>query len=162
MNLIGRDDSNCASRPETGSAQSFDDVRTSLHQLPDEAGPVILDHQHHGPLIYAVVPGTFPTIGISLDAPGRIERGLEAVWHILAKAQMVEVPHGGQNDLRCERERCHGRPRGNRAVVGTTGHTARRDSRKTSAALPSMRRVALPGPSLAVIPQQCSEYLANF
>jgi len=38
-------------RPEAGSPQSINDVWRSLHQLPDQARPVILDHQNYGALI---------------------------------------------------------------------------------------------------------------
>ena len=59
---------------EAGAAQPRDDVRAPTHDVPDQAGAVVFDHQHHGPLVDAELVLRDPP---ARGAAGQGERAVE-------------------------------------------------------------------------------------
>src|SRR5262249_7755813 len=45
---------------ETSAAKALNDVGTAAHEVPDEAGAVVLDHHHDGALVQAEVALRYP------------------------------------------------------------------------------------------------------
>src|ERR1700724_170568 len=76
---------------EAGATQARADVGTPSHQLPHEAGPVVLDHGDDGSEIHPEMPGRDPAGRMRGAVPaGRIERGPEAVGMLLVKSELAQ------------------------------------------------------------------------
>src|SRR5712691_11608240 len=91
---------------ESGAPESLDERSASLHQLPEQAGAVVLDHQHEGPLVQPPDPGGHPAVRTRGPfGKGPVEGGLETVLLPLLQADFLyEVADRGQNDLGGERQ----------------------------------------------------------
>src|SRR4029434_5043088 len=81
--LPRRPGSTAASEPATlerRATQSLFQVGAAAHDLPDQSGPVVLDHEDHWTLVDSeVIRGDPPSRGAVRHRIGLVERGLEAV-----------------------------------------------------------------------------------
>src|SRR4029450_6930969 len=99
--------------------QSSDDRRTAAHNVPEQSGPVVLDHQHDRSLIDAEVTRRDPPTRWAIRHGKRlIERRLEPVFRGHPQVHSGKVSHGRNDDFRSKRERSDDDPRGDSAVVG--------------------------------------------
>src|SRR4029077_5481546 len=98
--------------------QSGDYRRTAAHDVPEQSGPVVLDHQHDRSLIDAEVTRRDPPTRRAIRHGKRlIERRLEPVFRGHPQVHSGKVPHGRDHDFRSKRERGDDDPRGDSAVV---------------------------------------------
>src|ERR1019366_9497746 len=106
--------------------QAAGDVWAVSHQLPQQSGPIIFDHQNDRPLIKPVMPRRHPAMWVAgLSRVRRVERRFEAVRIQLGQFSLVyEIVERGQHDLGCERQRRHYGPRCDGSVVGSVRHAA--------------------------------------
>src|SRR3954466_5197348 len=82
-----------------------DDRRTAAHDVPEETGPVILDHQHDRPLINAEVVRRHPPPCRAVRYLERlIKRRAEPVFCRHAKVHSREPLHGGDDYFGGERQ----------------------------------------------------------
>ena len=110
---------------ETRAAQPLDDVGAAAHDVPDQTGAVVLDHEHDRALVHAeVVWGDPPSGRAVFHGEGLVERRLEAVGLRHTQLQRGQVPDSGDHDLRGERQRGDHNPRSDCAVVGAVGRPA--------------------------------------
>src|SRR5476649_2632998 len=87
---------------------------------------MVLNHQHHWPLIDSIVPGGKPAAVLSmLSRERRVESCLETVRASHPYFNLVEVLKGRNDDLRRERQRGDDSPGSKRAIIGTFGNAAR-------------------------------------
>src|SRR4030095_16464768 len=100
--------------------QSSDDRRAAAHDVPEQSGPVVLDHQHDRPLIDAEVMRRDPPTRRAIRHGKRlIERRLEPILPGHPQVHSGKVPDGRDDDFRSKRERGDDDPRGDSAVVWT-------------------------------------------
>src|SRR4029450_907910 len=100
--------------------QSSDDRRAAAHDIPEQSGPVVLDHQHDRPLIDAEVIRRDPPTSRAIRHGKRlIERPLESVFRGHPQVHSGKVPHGRDDDFRSKRERGDDDPGSDSAVVWT-------------------------------------------
>src|SRR5271166_2652307 len=90
---------------KTRPAQSGPDRRASTHDVPEQARPVVFDHQNDRPLVDAEVIGANPpSCVIVFDYVGLIERGFEAVKTRHAEVHLPEVSYRRNDYLGRERQ----------------------------------------------------------
>src|SRR4029450_13197559 len=100
--------------------QSSDDRRTAAHNVPEQSGPVVLDHQHDRSLIDAEVTRRDPPTRWAIRHGKRlIERRLEPIFRGHPQVHSGKIPHRRDDDFRSKRERGDDDPRGNSSVVWT-------------------------------------------
>jgi hypothetical protein len=88
------------SRPQ----QSGNDDRATAHDAPQQARPIVLDHQHDRTLIDAKVIRRDPPTGRSFRRRKRLVEGwLEPVFSRHSQVQSRKVTHCGDDDLRRKR-----------------------------------------------------------
>src|SRR5262249_61671518 len=103
---------------EPGPPQPRDEVGAAAHDVPDQAGAVVLHGQDDGALVDAEVVRRDPPAGRAvLDGEGLVERRLEPVGPGHPQVQRREVANRRDDDLRGERQRGDHDPRGDGAVV---------------------------------------------
>src|SRR4029453_11069237 len=111
--------------PNPPPPQAGHDVRGLAHDVPDQPGAVVFDHQNHRALVDAKVERCDPSTSRAVRHFVRpVERWLEAVLVRHAKMEPSHGTDGRHDDLRRERERGNDRPRRDGAVVGAVWHSA--------------------------------------
>src|SRR5262245_15479435 len=89
---------------EPGPSKPRDDVGAAAHDVPDQAGAVVLHGQNDGALVDAKVVWRDPPAGRAVrDGKGLVERRLEPVRPGHAQVQPGQVADGRDDDLRGER-----------------------------------------------------------
>src|SRR5271165_6056562 len=90
---------------KTRLAQSSHDRLASTHDVPEQARPVVFDHQNDRPLVDAEVIGADPpSRGTVFDHVGLIERGFEPIKTLHAEVHSPEVSDRRNDDLGRERQ----------------------------------------------------------
>src|SRR5208282_813414 len=115
-------------QPASGKAcptQTGQDWRATAHDLPQQPGAMILDHQHHRTLIDAEVIRRNPPAGRTAFYGERlIERRQESVFSHHAQIQLGKIAHSRYDNLRSERQGGDDHPGCDGAVIGTEGGAA--------------------------------------
>ena len=89
---------------ESSPPQSSDDCRAAAHDVPEQAGPIILDHQHDRPLIDSEVIGRDPPASRAvLNGERLIERRLETVHSLHSQIHLRKMLHRRDNDFSSKR-----------------------------------------------------------
>src|SRR5580700_7437053 len=89
---------------KTGPSQPLHQMRTFLHQLPQESCPVILDHYDDWPLVQSIMPlGNPSATGRAFYWKSRIESRLEPIRIFLAQSKSIKVVDRWQNNFGRER-----------------------------------------------------------
>jgi len=97
----------CSSQPtsrEPRTPQARDEVRTAPHQVPNQTGAVVLDHQDDRPLIEGEMIARDPTMLRTRYRKGRVETAHEPVLIFHVRVSFLAVPERREHDLRCERQ----------------------------------------------------------
>src|SRR6476646_7624037 len=103
---------------ESRSQQPGHDDGATAHDVPEQARPVVLDHQHDRTLIDAKVVRRDPPTGRNIRHRKRLVEGwLEPVFPCHSQVHSREVRHRGNDDLRRKRYRRDHDPWGYSAVV---------------------------------------------
>src|SRR6185369_11673920 len=90
---------------ESRPRESGDDRRATAHDVPKQACPVVLDHQHDRPLIDSKVIGRDPPASRTiLDNKRLIERRLEPVFRRHSQVHLRKMPYGRDDDFRSKRQ----------------------------------------------------------
>ena len=90
---------------KTRLAQSSHDRLASTHDVPEQARPVVFDHQNDRPLVDAEVIGANPPSRVTVfDYVGLIERGFEPIKTRHAEVHSPEVSDRRNDDLGRERQ----------------------------------------------------------
>src|SRR5271170_6265476 len=97
-------------------------MRVLPHQIPNEAGAVILDHEDGGPLVDSEMKRRYPNRRSNGPLRDRgVECRLETIRVVLAQLQGLEIPQRGLNNIRHKRKRGGYHPRCKAAIDGTPG-----------------------------------------
>src|SRR4029434_7835605 len=100
--------------------QSGDDRRAAAHDVPEQSGPVVLDHQHDRSLIDTEVIRRDPPTSRAIRHGKRLIEGrLESVLRGHPQLHSSKVPHGRNDDFRSKRERGDDDPGSDSAVIWT-------------------------------------------
>jgi len=103
-------------------AQSGHHVGRPAHNVPNQTGTVVLDHEDHWTLVDAEMVGSDPVVGRTIrHFIGLVERRLEAVALLGTELELGHRADRRDYDLRGERQRRDNYPRSDRAVIGTIG-----------------------------------------
>src|SRR5688500_1744311 len=107
------------SAAESRPPQSGDDCRATAHDVPKQAGPVVLDHQNNRPLIDSEVIWRHPPTSRAMrDSKRLVERWLEPIFTLHPQFHFPRLPHGRDDNLRSKRKRGDDNPRRDGTVVG--------------------------------------------
>ena len=111
---------------KAGAAQAGQHRHAPAHDVPEQARAVVLDHQHHRPLVDPEVVRRNPPAGRAIvHRERRVERGLEPVPGRHPQVHPGEMAHRRDDDLRSEGERGDHDPRGDGTVVRAERGAAR-------------------------------------
>src|SRR5690606_11732625 len=65
---------------KAGTLQSRDEIGGALHELPEETGAIVFDHQHHRALVDAVIVARKPARFLAgFSPPAGIETAAQAI-----------------------------------------------------------------------------------
>ena len=93
------------------------DVRAAPHEVPQETGPLVLDHHDDRTLIQTVIQRADPV------AEGRIQAGPQAIFAAQVGVCANKLSKRVRDKFRCKRKRCRDAAGRQRAIIRSVGYT---------------------------------------